>query len=58
MVDQVIGDRFTPAMRTRLLANDLVAAFSEQFIEAAERHYIGVLSVKVIEMRLHSPEKR
>ncbi len=33
-------------------------AFSEQFIEAAERHYIGVLSVKVIEMRLHSPEKR
>lgn len=28
------------------------ANFAIEYIEAAERHYIGVLSVKVIEMRL------
>jgi hypothetical protein len=33
-------------------------AFADQFIEAAERHYVGRLSVNVIEMRLHGPEKR
>jgi hypothetical protein len=34
------------------------AAFADQYIEAAERHYIGRLSVNVIEMRLRGPEKR
>jgi hypothetical protein len=33
-------------------------AFADQFIEAAKRHYIGRLSVDVIEMRLHGSEKR
>jgi hypothetical protein len=33
-------------------------AFADQFIEAAERHYIDRLSVNVIEMRLHPAEKR
>ena len=33
-------------------------SFAEQFIEAAERHYIDRLSVNVIEMRLHGAEKR
>jgi hypothetical protein len=34
------------------------AAFADGYIEAAERHYVGVLSVKVIEMRLRGSEKR
>ena len=34
------------------------ASFADQFIEAAERHYIGRLSVNVIEMRLRGTEKR
>lgn len=33
-------------------------AFADQFIEAAERHYIDRLSINVIEMRLRGPEKR
>jgi hypothetical protein len=33
------------------------AAFGEQFIEAAERHYIDRLSVNVMEMRLKGTEK-
>lgn len=28
------------------------ASFAEQFIDSAERHYVDVLSVRVIEMRL------
>jgi hypothetical protein len=34
------------------------AAFANQFIEAAERHYVNRLSVNVIEMRIHGSEKR
>jgi hypothetical protein len=34
------------------------AAFADQFIEAAERHYLDRLSVNVIEMRLRGTEKR
>jgi hypothetical protein len=33
-------------------------AFADQFIEAAERHYVDRLSVTVIEMRVRGPEKR
>ena len=33
-------------------------AFADQFIEAAERHYVDRLSVNVIEMRLHGTETR
>jgi hypothetical protein len=33
-------------------------SFADQFIEAAERHYVGRLSVNVIEMRLLGTEKR
>ena len=33
-------------------------AFADQFIEAAERHYVERLSVTVIEMRVRGPEKR
>jgi hypothetical protein len=33
-------------------------AFADQFIEAAERHYVDRLSVNVIEMRLHGAEQR
>jgi hypothetical protein len=34
------------------------AAFADEYIETAERHYIDRLSVKVIEMRLQGTEKR
>jgi hypothetical protein len=34
------------------------AAFADEYIETAERHYIDRLSVKVIEMRLSGTEKR
>jgi hypothetical protein len=34
------------------------SAFADQYIEAAERHYVDVLSVNVMEMRLHGSEKR
>jgi hypothetical protein len=34
------------------------SAFADQFIEAAERHYVDRLSVSVMEMRLHGSEKR
>jgi hypothetical protein len=34
------------------------AGFADQYIEAAERHYIDRLSVNVIEMRLRGTEKR
>jgi hypothetical protein len=34
------------------------SSFADQFVEAAERHYVDRLSVNVIEMRLHGSEKR
>ena len=33
-------------------------SFAEQYIEAAERHYVNRLSVNVMEMRLQRAEKR
>ena len=34
-----------------------LSGFADQFIEAAERHYVDRLSVNVMEMRLHGSEK-
>jgi hypothetical protein len=34
------------------------SSFADQFIEAAERHYVDRLSVNVMEMRLQGSEKR
>ncbi|GAU85977.1 hypothetical protein [Bosea sp. BIWAKO-01] len=33
-------------------------SFAEQYVETVEKYYVDRLAVKVIEMRLQSPEKR